>query len=73
MGESVVFTNLRRLADFIDGKKSYNRLLEHFSRKKKVWYENPYEGIIVIKSLQIIKGDQKPPKEKAVHSINFKK
>lgn len=71
-GESVIFTNLRRIIEFTgteDGL-TYNLLLEHFSRKKLDWYENPYKGLMIIKSHTIIKGEQRVARAHEFNSRN---
>lgn len=78
LGESVVFTNLSKLSGFIHDeeaarKKVYNKLIEHFSRQKKTWFDDPYRSIVIIKSIKLIVGDQKAPEATKGHSRNFKK
>jgi hypothetical protein len=75
-GTAVIFTNLSGLAKFVCGKDShekfYNEVLNHFSRKKLQWYEDPYIGVSIIKSLQLVKGNQRVVSKAGSHSRNFK-
>lgn len=61
MGESAIFTNLKQLSDFVGKNESftYDKLLEHFSRKKMGYYEDPYNEVMIIKSTMLIKGAQR--------------
>jgi len=58
-GHSVVFTNLQTLSDYDSDSLNYNTLVTWFSRKKNTWYEDVYNGVIVIKSFKLVRGGQR--------------
>ena len=81
MGTSKVFTNLMRLAVYTGYEQgeaesdseslNYYTLVHHFTRKKKTWYEDPYKGVIVIRSFDMERGRMRFKKGPAVHNRNI--
>lgn len=71
-GVAMSFTNLKQLCEFTGEKINYNQLLHHFTRKKLVYYENPYENIVIIRSIDLVKGRQRVIKKSKGHNDEYK-
>ena len=69
-GISQVFTNLQLLTEF-DPDLSYNTLLHWFSRKKKVFWKEPYERVTIIRSHNLVKGRQRVVRKETGHNRNI--
>ena len=69
-GISQVFTNLQGIVDF-DPDLSYNTLLNWFSRKKKVFWREPYAHVMIIKSHNLVRGKQRVVRQDVGHNRNI--
>lgn len=58
-GSSIIFTNLRRLEAFVGNDINYWTVYNHFREKDNSWWEDPYTGIMIFKSLRLVKGLQR--------------
>jgi hypothetical protein len=69
-GISCVFTNIQRLVDF-DEELNYHTLLRVLSKEKRSWWEDPYRGVVVIKSYGLERGKQRIVKGPKQHNRNI--